>query len=121
VSYKRLLYTSDSTTCRTWEILILRRLEAGNPLKKITDLDHPMYKTDFVRNYVQSENIVKLLQEKRTLRGSMQLALLFYQQILEILTEPGDAVLDLTVGTGISSPAISIVVSSSLVASMFIL
>ena len=88
-------------------------------MKKITDPGHPMYKIDFVMNYVQSENIVKLLQVK-TLRGSMQLTLLFYPQILEILTEPRDAIFNLTARTGISSPAISIIVSSSLVASMLI-
>jgi hypothetical protein len=119
-SYKRPLYTSDSITCQTREILILRWPEEGNSLKKITDPDHLIYETDSIKNYVQSENIVKLLHEKRTLRGSRQLASLFYQQILEILTEPRDAVLDLTAGTSIFSLVISVVVSCSLIASMLI-
>jgi hypothetical protein len=45
---------------------------------------------------------------------------LFYHQILEILTEPRDAVLDLTAGTSIFSLVISVVVSCSLIASMLI-
>jgi hypothetical protein len=106
ISYERPLYTSNSTACRTREISILRRPGIGNPLKKIKDLGHPMYETDSVRNYVLSENIVKLLHQKRTLRGSRQLAPSFYQQILEILMVPGDAVLGLTAGTSISSLAI---------------
>jgi hypothetical protein len=104
-SYERLLYTSDSIAYRIWEILSLRRPTVDNPLKKIINLGHPMYKTYLVKNYVQSNNIVKLLYEKRTLRGSRQLASSFYQQVLEILTEPRNAILDLTARTGIFSSA----------------
>lgn len=89
-------------------------------MKKITNPDHLIYKTDSIRNYVQSENIVKLLHEKRILRGSRQIVPLLYQQILEILTEPGDAILDLTARTSIFSLTISVVVSYFLIASMLI-
>jgi hypothetical protein len=71
-------------------------------VRVIKDLEHPMYKDDTLKNFVPEELVVKA-GEQLALRGSRQLAPSFFQMLLDVLTSPGDNVLDLTAEIGMRS------------------
>jgi hypothetical protein len=71
-------------------------------MRLIEDPEHPMYKDDTLKNFVPDEVVVKA-GENLALRGSRQLAPSFFQMLLDVLTSPGDNILDLTTGIGMRS------------------
>jgi hypothetical protein len=87
---------------KTCKIDLVHWTNGADPVHLIEDPEHLMYKDNTLKNFVPNEVVVKV-GEQLALRGSRQLAPSFFQMLLDVLTSPGDNVLDLTAGIGMRS------------------
>jgi hypothetical protein len=87
---------------KTRKIDLVHWINRADLVRLIKIPEHPMYKDDTLKNFVPDEVVVKA-GENLALRGSRQLVPSFFQMLLDVLTSPGDNVLDLTAGIGMRS------------------